>query len=178
MSRVGKLPVAIPAGVNVEINGLSIKVSKGNSQISKTFGGNIGLKQENGAVVVEPKDNSKFSRAMWGTARSVINSMMKGVSEGFVADLNITGVGYRAAVKDKYLNLSLAKSHNTKIEIPESIKIEVVKPTNIKVYSHDKEKLGQFVSVVMQQRKVEPYKGKGITIAGQYIARKEGKKSK
>lgn len=177
MSRVGKLPIAIPANVKVEVADLNIKVTGPKGELNKAFLGMITIGVEENAVVVRPVDQSKNARAMWGTARSVINGMVKGVSEGFTEELEVNGVGYRAAVKGSYLNLSLGKSHNTKIEIPESIKVDAPKQNIIMLQSIDKEKLGQFVAVIIKQRPPEPYKGKGIKRKGQFVQRKEGKKN-
>ncbi len=177
MSRVGKLPIAIPANVKVEVADLNIKVTGPKGELNKSFLGMITIGVEGNAVVVKPLDQSKNARSMWGTARSVINGMVKGVSEGFAEELEVNGVGYRAAVKGSYLNLSLGKSHNTKIEIPESIKVDAPKQNVIMLQSIDKEKLGQFVAVIIKQRPPEPYKGKGIKRKGQFVQRKEGKKN-
>ncbi|CAN0566452.1 unnamed protein product [Ectocarpus sp. 12 AP-2014] len=113
---------------------------------------------------------------MWGTARSIINGMVVGVKDGFKEELEVNGVGYRAVVKGKYLNLTLGKSHNTKIEIPEGIQVETPKQTVIMLESHDKHKLGQYVATIRSQRPPEPYKGKGIRRKNEYVQRKEGKK--
>lgn len=177
MSRVGKLPIAIPASVKVEISDLNIKVMGPKGELNKSFLGMITIGVEENAVVVRPIDQSKNARSMWGTARSVINGMVKGVSEGFTEELEVNGVGYRAAVKGSYLNLSLGKSHNTKIEIPNNIKVDAPKQNVIMLQSIDKEKLGQFVAVIIKQRPPEPYKGKGIKRKGQFVQRKEGKKN-
>ncbi len=174
MSRVGKLPVAVPAGVNVEISGLTIKVQGPKGVLQKTFAGQITIEKVESTIVVKPL--SPEARAMWGTARSIINGMVKGVTTGFQEELEVNGVGYRAMVKGKYLNLTLGKSHNTKIEIPEGIKVETPKQTTIMLESHDKEKLGQYIAVIKNQRPPEPYKGKGIKRKDEYIQRKEGKK--
>lgn len=177
MSRVGKLPISVPEGVQVELNGLKIDVSGPKGKLSKTFAGNIEISLQNNQLSVIPLAQNKSARSMWGTARSIIFSMVKGVKEGFVQELEINGVGYKAAIKDEYLNLMLAKSHNTKIEIPKNIKITVPKPNIIILESADKEKLGQFISTIIKQRPPEPYKGKGIKKKGQFVQRKEGKKN-
>ncbi len=176
MSRVGKLPVAIPEGVKVEISGLDIKVQGPKGILNKVFAGPISIKQEDSSVVIRPLDQTIPARAMWGTARSIINGMVVGVTTGFQEQLEINGVGYRAAVKGKYLNLTLGKSHNTKIEIPEGIQVTTPKQNVVVLESHDKQKLGQYVAVIRSQRPPEPYKGKGIRRSGEYVQRKEGKK--
>ena len=126
--------------------------------------------------MVKPLNDTNAAKAMWGTARSIINSMVKGVTVGFSEELEVNCVGYRAAIKGKYLNLTLGKSHNTKIEIPEGIKVETPKQNIITLESINKEKLGEFIAVVKRQRPPEPYKGKGIKRKGEYVQRKEGKK--
>jgi len=176
MSRIGKLPVIVPEGVKVELDGLKIKVLGPKGHITKNFLGNIAITANDNRISVSPLNESKNSRAMWGTARSIINSMVFGVKEGFKEELQVNGVGYRAIIKGNYLNLSLGKSHNTKIEIPSDIKAEAPKPNLIILESVDKEKLGQFIATIIKQRPPEPYKGKGIRRKGQYVQRKEGKK--
>lgn len=177
MSRVGKLPVIVPEGVKVEVAGLSIKVAGPKGNLEKTFAGDISITMDNSAVVVKPLNETKHARAMWGTARSIINGMVKGVKEGFVEELEVNGVGYRASVKGQYLNLTLGKSHNTKIEIPEIVKVDTPKQTTIILNSPDKAALGRFRALLIKQRPPEPYKGKGIKVKGQYVERKEGKKN-
>jgi large subunit ribosomal protein L6 len=177
MSRVGKLPVPIPSGVKVELQGLNVVITGSKGTLSKTFAGMISIELVEGSILVKPLDDSKQARAMWGTARNIINCMVKGVHEGFTQDLEVNGVGYRAAVKGQYLNLSLGKSHNTKLEIPSIIKVEAPKQNLLTLSSVDKEKLGQFIAIIIKQRPPEPYKGKGIKRSGQYVERKEGKKN-
>ncbi|AFC70931.1 50S ribosomal protein L6 [Rickettsia australis] len=177
MSRIGKLPVTIPEGVTVGLNDLEVKISGPKGELSKTFKGNIAISLAENKLLVKPLAANKNARAMWGTARSIISNMVTGVKEGFRLKLEINGVGYRAMVKGKYLNLMLAKSHNTKIEIPSDIKVEVPKQNIIILEGTDKEKLGQFASIIIKQRPPEPYKGKGIKFENQFIPRKEGKKN-
>ncbi|XLM34115.1 MAG: 50S ribosomal protein L6 [Rickettsia africae] len=177
MSRVGKLPITIPEGIKIGLNDLEVKISGPKGELSKTFKGNIAISLAENKLVVKPLAANKNARAMWGTARSIISNMVTGVKEGFKLKLEINGVGYRAMVKGKYLNLMLAKSHNTKIEIPSDIKIEVPKQNIIILEGTDKEKLGQFASIIIKQRPPEPYKGKGIKFENQFIPRKEGKKN-
>lgn len=176
MSRVGKVPVALTNGAKVEISGLSVKIHGPKGILEKTFAGEIVIEQKDEAIVVRPLNETNAARAMWGTARSIINGMVKGVTIGFSEELEVNGVGYRAAVKGKYLNLTLGKSHNTKIEIPEGIKVDAPKQNVIILESINKERLGEFVAVIKRQRPPEPYKGKGIKIKGEYVQRKEGKK--
>ena len=176
MSRVGKVPVSLTQGAKVEISGLNIKVHGTKGTLEKKFAGDIMIEQTGENIVVKPLNDTSAAKAMWGTARSIINSMVKGVTVGFSEELEVNGVGYRAAIKGKYLNLTLGKSHNTKIEIPEGIKVETPKQNIITLESINKEKLGEFIAVVKRQRPPEPYKGKGIKRKGEYVQRKEGKK--
>jgi large subunit ribosomal protein L6 len=176
MSRVGKLPIIIPEGIEVKINGLEVKISGPQGELSKTFAGDISLNVQEGKISVTPLNETKAATAMWGTARSIINGMVEGAKNGFSVELEVNGVGYRALVKGSYLNLTLGKSHNTKIEIPQNIKVETPKQNIIIAQSPDKERLGQFIANVIKQRPPEPYKGKGIKRKGQYVRRKEGKK--
>lgn len=177
MSRVGKLHIAIPSGVQVDIKDLSVSVTGPKGALNKNFNGMIAIQVVDNAVVVKPLDETKQARSMWGTARSIINGMVKGVSDGFSEELEVNGVGYRAAVKGQYLNLTLGKSHNTKIEIPVDIKVDTPKQNIITLHSINKEMLGQFVAVIIKQRPPEPYKGKGIKRKSQFVQRKEGKKN-
>ncbi len=176
MSRVGKVPVSLTQGAKVEISGLNIKVHGTKGTLEKKFAGDIMIEQTGETIVVKPLNDTSAAKAMWGTARSIINSMVKGVTVGFSEELEVNGVGYRAAIKGKYLNLTLGKSHNTKIEIPEGIKVDTPKQNIITLESINKEKLGEFIAVIKRQRPPEPYKGKGIKRKGEYVQRKEGKK--
>lgn len=177
MSRVGKLPVQVADGIKVEILGLFVKVQGPKGSLEKNFVGLISIEHKDSQIIVKPLDDSAEARAMWGTARSIINGMVVGVKDGFKEELEVNGVGYRAVVKGKYLNLTLGKSHNTKIEIPKGIHVETPKQTVIMLESHDKHKLGQYVATIRSQRPPEPYKGKGIRRKNEYVQRKEGKKS-
>ncbi|MFK7973348.1 MAG: 50S ribosomal protein L6 [Rickettsiaceae bacterium] len=175
MSRVGKLPIPVPSSVKVDISGLNIKIEGPKGVLQKVFAGKIAIEHAESNIIIRPLEVD--ARAMWGTARSIISNMVQGVTEGFKEELEVNGVGYRAAVKGKYLNLTLGKSHNTKIEIPEGVKVETPKQNIITLESNDKEQLGQYVAVIRNQRPPEPYKGKGIRRKGEYVQRKEGKKS-
>lgn len=176
MSRVGKVPVSIPDGVKFEVSGLNVKVQGPRGSLEKTFAGEVVIVQQGSEVLVKPLGNAVAAKAMWGTARSIINGMVVGVTDGFREELQVNGVGYRASIKGNYLNLTLGKSHNTKIEIPDYVKVTTPKQNVIILESNDKEKLGQYVATIRSQRPPEPYKGKGIKRKGEYIQRKEGKK--
>ncbi len=177
MSRVGKLPVVIPEGVSVEVSGLTLRVKGPRGELSRSFNSNITISVDGTNVLVIPNDAQKQTRSMWGTARNIIRNMVVGVKDAYRQELEVNGVGYRAAVRGEYLNMTLGKSHNTKIEIPSGIKIDTPKQNIIILESIDKELLGQFTAVIIKQRPPEPYKGKGIKRKGQYVQRKEGKKS-
>jgi len=177
MSRIGKLPIQVVAGVKVEVSGLFIKVQGPKGSIEKEFYGPILIEYKDSQIVVKPLNNSTEAKSMWGTARSIINGMVVGVKDGFRKELEVNGVGYRASVKGNYINLTLGKSHNTKIQIPEGIKVETPNQTLIILESYDKHKIGQYVATIRSQRPPEPYKGKGIRLKGEYVQRKEGKKS-
>lgn len=177
MSRVGKLPIQVSDNIKVNISDLSVVIQGPKGELKKTFAGPIEIKHIENQIKVVPLDDSSEARAMWGTARSILANMVQGVSDGYVKELEVNGVGYRAAVQDKYLNLSLGKSHNTKIIIPSEIAVTTPKQNVIILQSIDKEMLGAFVALIKRQRPPEPYKGKGIKEKGEYIERREGKKA-
>ena len=176
MSRVGKNPVEVPSGVEIAIKGglVSAKGKLGSLDYQATD--DVEITQEGSKVWVKPVNNSKRSRAMWGTARARIQNMMIGVSEGFKKELEINGVGYRAAVQGKALNLQLGFSHDVAYPIPEGITIKCEKPTSITITGADIQKVGQVAAEIRGYRPPEPYKGKGVKYAGEVILRKEGKK--
>ena len=164
------------AGYGKRLNPLTLTEPKPLLKVDKITLLENSIEQKDATIVVRPLDDSTPARAMWGTARSVINGMVVGVTTGFQEELEVNGVGYRASVNGKYLNLTLGKSHNTKIEIPEGVNVVTPKQNLISLESHDKEKLGQYVAIIRSQRPPEPYKGKGIRRKGEYVQRKEGKK--
>lgn len=178
MSRVGKYPVIIPNGVNVAINGNVVKANGKLGELSFAYDdSHVVAKLENNTVVVTPLSTSKQARALWGTTRARINTMLKGVSEGFTKDMELIGVGYKARVEGtKKLVLSLGFSHDIDFEIPEGIKITCASPTQISVFGADKQLVGQVASEIRDYRSPEPYKGKGVRYVGEYVRRKEGKK--
>lgn len=178
MSRIGKSPISLPDGVVVDVNGLNVKVSGPKGQLSSNFVGNLAIDLHEEKIFVRPLVDDKRTKAMWGTVRSVLNNMVIGVTKGFNEELEINGVGYRAAVQGNYLNLNIGKSHNTKIMIPSDIKLTLPKQDMVVLESIDKQRLGQFMAHIIKQRPTEPYKGKGIKKKGQYVFRKEGKKVK
>jgi large subunit ribosomal protein L6 len=176
MSRVGKNPVEVPAGVDVAINGnvITAKGKLGSLEYAATD--DVVVTMDDGKVVVKPSNESKRARAMWGTARSRVQSMVTGVSDGFTKSLAISGVGYRAAVQGKELVLQLGYSHDVNYAIPEGIEIKCEKPTAIAISGADKQMVGQVAAEIRHYRPPEPYKGKGIKYVDEIILRKEGKK--
>jgi large subunit ribosomal protein L6 len=176
MSRVGKKPVAIPAGVTASVEGQTVKVKGPKGALSLVLHGDVTAKVEGSEVKVDPRGETKRARAMWGTYRSLLANVMEGVTKGFERRLEITGVGYRAAVQGKNLQVQLGYSHDIVYPIPEGITIVTPKPTEIVVTGIDGQKVGHVAAEIRAFRKPEPYKGKGVKYAGEYIFRKEGKK--
>lgn len=175
MSRIGKVPVSIPDKVKVDIKGQTVSVEGPKGKVSKTFSDVVTLAQADKKVTVAPKDDSRFSRAMFGTARSVIAGMVKGASEGFVKELEIQGVGFKAALKGKQLDLALGYSHPILFDVPEGIKITVTDQTKLKIEGADKQLVGAVTAEIRGYYPPEPYKGKGVRIVGERVRRKEGK---
>jgi len=175
MSRIGKVPVEIPAKCKVAVNGLTVKVDGPLGTLERTF---RGVKfDSNGKVVnVTPVDQSRFARALWGLSRTLLANMVQGVSKGFERVLEINGVGYRAEVKGSELTLTLGKSHPVIFTLPKGVKADVDKQTTLKLSGVDKELLGQTAAKIRSFRPPEPYKGKGVKYATETIIRKEGKK--
>ena len=178
MSRVGKYPVVIPAGVDVKIEGNKVIAKGKNGELSFSFDdSHISTKLEENKVVVTPLSESQQARALWGTTRAQINSIVKGVSEGFTKQMDLIGVGYKARVEgSKKLVLSLGFSHDVIYEIPEGIKSTCVSPTQLTVFGANKQLVGQVADKIREYRKPEPYKGKGVRYTDEYVRRKEGKK--
>ena len=176
MSRVGKNPVEVPSGVEVAIKDGMVSAKGKLGVLDFQAGEEVEISQEDGKVWVKPANDGKRAQAMWGTVRSRIQSMVIGVSEGFTKNLEINGVGYRAAVQGQSLNLQLGFSHDVAYPIPEGITIKCEKPTAIAVSGADKQKVGQVAAEIRSYRPPEPYKGKGVKYADEVILRKEGKK--
>ncbi|EKM99197.1 MULTISPECIES: 50S ribosomal protein L6 [Acidocella] len=176
MSRVGKYPVEIPAGVTVALSGnvVTAKGKLGEQTLALTDLVNVSV--DGNKVSVEPKTKEAQARMMWGTTRANIANMVKGVSQGYSKTLEITGTGYRAAVQGKNLVVNLGFSHDVTYPIPEGIKVTCEKPTSIKVEGVDKRQVGQVCAELRAWRPPEPYKGKGVKFEGEAIRRKEGKK--
>ncbi len=176
MSRVGKKPVAIPSGVTASVEGQTVTVKGPKGALSLVLHGDVEAKVENGEVRVDPRAETKRARAMWGTYRSLLANVMEGVTKGFQRRLEIAGVGYRAAVQGKNLQLQLGYAHDIAYPIPDGVTIVTPKPTEIVVSGIDGQKVGQVAAEIRAFRKPEPYKGKGVKYAGEIIFRKEGKK--
>lgn len=176
MSRIGKQPVAVPKGVDVTLSGQDISVKGPNGTLAMTLVDEILAKHENDEIHVLPRDESKTARTMWGMQRTLVSNLIEGVTEGFSKDLEIVGVGYRAAVQGKDLVLALGFSHEVRYPVPEGIKIECPSQTQIKVSGANRQQVGQVAAEIRAFRKPEPFKGKGVKYAGEYIFRKEGKK--
>jgi large subunit ribosomal protein L6 len=176
MSRIGKHPVAIPAGVEVELAGAVLTAKGRLGTLSLTVSNEVTATVEDGVVTVAPKDESKRARAMWGTTRALVNNMVTGVATGFTRNLEINGVGYRAAVQGSNLNLQLGYSHDIPYPIPPGIRITCERPTAITISGADRQRVGQVAAEIRAFRPPEPYKGKGIKYSGEIIRRKEGKK--
>jgi large subunit ribosomal protein L6 len=176
MSRVGKYPVAVPQGVSVEIKGGHITTKGAKGLLSRELSDAVEVSVHDSSVVVKPRDDSKHARAMWGTTRSLVQSMVTGVSEGFTRHLDINGTGYRAQVQGKVLQLQLGFSHDVQFPIPDGITIACERPTTIEITGPDKQQVGQVAAVIRGYRPPEPYKGKGVKYRDEIILRKEGKK--
>ncbi len=176
MSRIGKKPVIIPAGVTAKVDGQFVSVKGGKGELSFIAPDNVSVALAEGKIAVTPRDDSTQARAMWGTTRSIVNSLMIGVSKGFERKLEITGVGYKAAVSGRSVRLSLGYSHDVTFPIPAGIAIAAPKPTEISITGIDKRQVGQTAAEIRALRPPEPYKGKGVKYAGEFIFRKEGKK--
>ncbi|MDR3315809.1 MAG: 50S ribosomal protein L6 [Coriobacteriales bacterium] len=175
MSRIGKQPIPVPAGVEVTIDGLTVKVKGPKGELSQTVAANVSVKQEGDQLLVERIDDSRESRSYHGLYRTLVSNMVVGVSEGFSKGLEIIGVGYRAALKGNDLELQLGYSHPVLVKADEGISFEVPVPTQIKVRGIDKQRVGQVAADIRKWRKPEPYKGKGIRYEGEYVRRKLGK---
>jgi large subunit ribosomal protein L6 len=176
MSRVGKKPVAMPSGVTASVSGQTVKVKGAKGELSFLVPEEVIVAMENGAVAVNPRDESKTARAKWGMSRAQVANLVEGVTKGFERKLEINGVGYRAQVAGKVLKLSLGYSHDVDYPIPAGITITTPKPTEVVVAGIDKQKVGQTAAEIREYRSPEPYKGKGVKYADEFIFRKEGKK--
>lgn len=177
MSRIGKQPVVIPEKVKVAVNAAenSVLVEGPKGKVQKTFAPVVKIEVADKKVVFAPTEDSRFSRAMYGTARSVVAGMVKGVTDGYTKDLEIQGVGFKAVLKGKQLDLALGYSHPILFDIPEGIKVTVTDQTKVKVEGVDKQLVGAVTAEIRSYYPPEPYKGKGVRIVGERVRRKEGK---
>lgn len=179
MSRIGRMPVVIPAGVQVELNGANVRVKGPKGELKRTFSPLIGIEMENGQIVLTRKSDAPAERALHGTTRAVLNNMVKGVSAGFERILEVDGVGYRAEMDGETLVLHVGYSHPIRVEPPAGIAFSVdLKTRQIKVSGYDVEQVGQVAANIREVRPPEPYKGKGLHYAGERIRRKAGKSGK
>jgi large subunit ribosomal protein L6 len=176
MSRIGKKPVVVPAGVTAKVDGQLVSVKGGKGQLEFLVPDEVSVAQQDNAIKVDPRGDSKRARALWGTARARVNNIVVGVTKGFEKKLEITGVGYRAVVQGKNLQLALGYSHDVNFPIPAGITIVTPKPTEITISGIDKQQVGQIAAEIRALRGPEPYKGKGVKYVNEFIFRKEGKK--
>jgi len=176
MSRVGKKPVLVPAGVSARLDGHTVAVKGAKGELKFTASDDVTVKVEGNLIRIDPRGDSKRARAMWGTARSTIQNLVVGVTKGFEKRLEINGVGYKAAVAGKNLQLSLGFSHDVIYPIPAGVTIATPKPTEITIAGIDKRQVGQIAAEIRAFRPPEPYKGKGVKYVDEFIFRKEGKK--
>lgn len=176
MSRIGKHPVAVPSGVTVAVEGQTVSAKGKLGALAVTLPAEVEITFADGKISVEPRDQEKRARSMWGMSRSLVQNLVQGVSEGYTRKLEIAGVGYRAAVDGKILNLQLGYSHDIKVAIPDDIKVVCDTPTAVTISGADKQRVGQIASEIRGFRPPEPYKGKGVKYAEERILRKEGKK--
>lgn len=178
MSRIGKQPVPVPSGVTVSIDGPTVKVKGPKGELQTVLVDLVEVSMADGEVKVAPRDDSNPARAAWGLSRTLIANMVTGVTTGFTKSLEITGVGYRAALQGKALQLNLGYSHDVSYPIPDGISITTPRPTAIVVSGIDKQQVGQVAAEIRRVRPPEPYKGKGIRYSGEYVRRKAGKAGK
>jgi large subunit ribosomal protein L6 len=176
MSRIGKKPVPLPAGVQASVEGQTVKMKGPKGALQVLLPDEVAAAVENNVVQLTPRIETKRGRAMWGLSRSLVANLAVGVTNGFEKRLEITGVGYRASVQGKNLQLALGYSHDVIYPIPEGISVATPRPIEIVVTGVDRQKVGQVAAEIRAFRPPEPYKGKGVKYAGEYIFRKEGKK--
>lgn len=176
MSRIGKLPIKIDNGVTVSIEGSCVKIKGPQGELSQTFHPCVSIAQQDQSIVVTPTNNERFTLAMHGTVRAIIANMVKGVQTHFSKDLEIKGVGFKAVVSGNVLDLALGCSHPIKYKIPTGVSIQVKDNTQIHVEGADSCLVGQVAADIKRFRKIEPYKGRGVRIIGEYVQHKEGKK--
>jgi large subunit ribosomal protein L6 len=178
MSRIGKKPVPVPKGVTAKVDGQTVSVKGPKGELSITLVDDVKAELGDDGVTVSPRDQSKRARSMWGMSRSLVDNLMTGVATGFTRTLEINGVGYRAAMRGKDLQLNLGYSHEVVYAVPEGVQVQCPRPTEIVVSGIDPARVGQVAAEIRRYRPPEPYKGKGVKYANEFIFRKEGKKKK
>jgi large subunit ribosomal protein L6 len=176
MSRIGKKPIAVPSGVTANIEGQTVKVKGPKGAMQVALHGDVTVKLDGGQIKVDPRFETKRARSQWGTSRTLVANLIAGVTKGFEQRLEINGVGYRASVQGKNLQIALGYSHDILYPIPDGITIATPRPIEIVISGSDRQKVGQVAAEIRDYRPPEPYKGKGIKYAGERIFRKEGKK--
>jgi large subunit ribosomal protein L6 len=176
MSRIGKRPIPMPAGVSASTEGQTLSVKGPKGTLSLQMLDDIRYEVAEGEISVQPANDTKRARSFWGMQRSMVQNLVTGVTEGFTKTLEITGVGYRAAMQGKNLRLQLGYSHDVNIEVPADLTVATPDPTTVVISGNDRQRVGQLAAEIRRWRKPEPYKGKGIKYRGEYIFRKEGKK--
>ena len=176
MSRSGKKPIAMPAGVSATTEGQTLSIKGPKGTLSLQMLDEVAYDIAEGGITIQPANDSKRARSFWGMQRSMVQNLVTGVSEGFTKTLEITGVGYRAAMQGKNLRLQLGYSHDVNIAVPDGIDIKTPDATTVEVSGIDRQQVGQVAAEIRRWRKPEPYKGKGIKYRGEFIFRKEGKK--
>jgi large subunit ribosomal protein L6 len=176
MSRIGKRVIAVPSGVTANVEGQTVKIKGPKGALQVALHDDVAVKLESGQIKIEPRGETKRARSQWGTSRTLVNNLISGVTRGFEQRLEISGVGYRAAVQGKNLQIALGYSHDVVYPIPEGITIATPRPVEIVISGNDKQKVGQVAAEIREYRPPEPYKGKGIKYADERIYRKEGKK--
>ena len=176
MSRIGKKPVAVPSGITANVEGQTVKIKGPKGALQVVLHDDVAVKLDGGQIQVDPRFETKRARSQWGTSRTLIANLIAGVTKGFEQRLEINGVGYRASVQGKNLQIALGYSHDIVYPIPEGITIATPRPVEIVITGSDRQKVGQVAAEIRDYRPPEPYKGKGIKYAGERIFRKEGKK--
>jgi len=176
MSRIGKKPVAVPKGVTANVEGQRVTAKGPKGELAVALVDRVGVSMTDGGISIEPREDSKVGRAMWGMSRTLVQNIVTGVTDGFEERLEINGVGYRAQVQGRVLSLALGYSHDVNYPIPEGIDVKTPKPTEIVVSGIDKQKVGQVAAEIRRWRPPEPYKGKGVKYSTEFVFRKEGKK--
>ncbi|MBO6719910.1 MAG: 50S ribosomal protein L6 [Rhizobiaceae bacterium] len=176
MSRIGKKAVSVPDGVTASVDGQTVSAKGPKGELKFVVNDDVLVKMEDGQIKVDPRDQSKIARSKWGMSRTQISNILNGVKDGFERRLEINGVGYRAAMQGKNLQLALGFSHDVVYEVPQGITVQVPKPTEIVISGIDKQQVGQVAAEIREFRGPEPYKGKGVKYAEERIVRKEGKK--